>query len=204
MPITESEAHLLHGPRAVRPVPSPFEKAPAMPAKRASAKPPAASAAGSSSPALNVVILGSAAAYGLWLLVARGRMSWPPTDLAANIYTVAGCLALVGPFILLRRDGGESGVGDTVWLTAGVLLWVFNLAALVRGAGRLATVATPISPELMGLIILAVGVAAWRSRSGGGRSWAWTNVAGWGLGLFWVGLALAAFAPGNPVRVAMR
>ena len=173
-----------------------------MPAKRASAKAPASSA-GSASPALNVILLGSAAAYGLWLLVSRGRMSWPPSDLVANLYTVAGCLALVGPAVLLRRDPGESGVGETVWLTGGVLIWIFNIAALAKGEGRWATVATPISAGMMGLIILAVGVAAWRGRAGT-KSWSWTNVAGWGLGIFWVGLALATLAPGNPVRLAMR
>jgi len=175
-----------------------------MPPKRASAKSPATNASsGSSSPVVNALLIGSAAAYGLWMLVARGRMSWPPSDLAANLYTVAGCLALVGPVVLLRRDGGEAGVGETVWLTGGVLLWVLNLAALARGEGRWATIPTPISAGTMGLIILAVAVAAWRGRAGA-KSWAWTNVTGWALGVFWIGLSIATLAPGNPVRLAMR
>lgn len=173
-----------------------------MAAKRVSAKATAPQAV-ASSPVMNIALLGSAAAYGLWLLVSRGRMSWPPSDLIANLYTVAGCMALVGPLVLFRRDGGEAGVGETVWLTGGILIWVFNIASLVRGEGRLAALATPISAGMMGLIILAVGVAAWRGRSGA-KSWAWTNVAGWGLGIFWIGLALATIAPGNPVRLALR
>ena len=174
-----------------------------MPSKRTYGKPAPTAGATAASPALNLVILGAAAAYGVWLLVARGRMSWPPTDLVANLFTLAGCIALAGPVILLRRDVGEGGVGDSAWLTGGVLLWVFNLASLARGDGRWATLATPISASTLGLTMLAVVVAAWRMR-GGGNSWSWTNLTGWVLGIFWVGVALAGLAPGNPARLAMR
>lgn len=178
-----------------------------MPAKRAASKSSATTSAPSStsasSPALNTVVLGAAILYGLWHLVARGKVSWPPADLLANAYTLAGCLALVGPIVLFRRDGGEGGVGEMLWMTGGVMIWVFDLAALAKGEARSASWATPIASRTMGLIILAVLVAAWRSRSGG-KSWSWTNVTGWVLGLFWVGLALATLVPGNPVRLAMR
>lgn len=173
-----------------------------MATKRASTKassPPAPA----SSPALNAAVLGSAVAYGLYLLVIRGRMSWPPTDLLANAYTVAGCLALVGPIILFRKDPGDGGVGEMLWMTGGVLVWIFNLAALLRREPRAASLATPVAARTMGLTMLAVLLAAWRLR-GGSRSWAWTNVTGWVLGLFWVGLALASLWPDSPVRLALR
>src|SRR4051794_1050637 len=103
-----------------------------MAAKRAPAK---SSAPTAPSPVWNAVLVGLASSYALWLLVSRGRVAWPPSDLIANIYTVAGCIALVGPLVLLRRDGAETGVGDTLWLTGGLMVWIFNVAALIRGEG---------------------------------------------------------------------
>lgn len=157
----------------------------------------------SSSPVVNAALVGLASTYALWLLVSRGRVSWPPSDLISNTYTVAGCIALVGPLVLLRREGSETGVGDTLWLTGGLLVWVFNVASWIRGEGKLASLPTPVASSTMGLVILAVVVAAWRSRTGS-RSWSWTNVTGWSLGVFWIGLAFATLMPGNPVRLAMR
>jgi hypothetical protein len=174
-----------------------------MAAKRPAQKSQSQSTSSTASPVFNAVLLAAAALYGVWMLVARGRMSWPPTDLAANLFTVAGCIALVGPIVLYRREPAEPGVGETVWLTSGLLLWVFNAAALVRGEGRWSTLATPMSAGTLGLIMLAVAAAAWRSHAGG-KNWSWTNVTGWALGLFWIGLALAAYAPGTGVRLAMR
>lgn len=175
-----------------------------MPAKRASMRPSAGSApAAASSPLMNAALLGAAVCYGLWLLVSRGRVSWPPSDLIANAYTLAGCLALVGPIVLARREGAESGVGDLLWMTGGAAIWIFNLAAFVRGDGRFAAIATPIPATTMGLAMLAVLVSAWKLRAGA-RSWGWTNVTGWGLGLFWVALAIVAILPGNPARLAVR
>lgn len=173
-----------------------------MTAKRAPARSAAASAA-PASPLVNATLLAVAASYALWLLVARGRVSWPPSDLIASLYTLAGCLALIGPVVLIRRLGPESGVGDTLWMVGGLLAWVFNLAAVIRGEGRLATIATPIASSTMGLVILAVLIASWR-RHGTTRSWSWTNVTGWVLGVFWVGLAGATLLPGNPLRLALR
>ena len=170
-----------------------------MPAKRA----PAKSDSPASSPILNATLIGSAAVYALWLLVARGRVSWPPTDLITNLYTIAGCLALVGPLVLFRREAAGSGIGETLWLTGGLMAWIFNLAALVRGDSRLARVPTPVASSTLGLVILAVLIATWRTRVEA-RSWSWTNVTGWTLGIFWVGLALATLLPGNPVHLAMR
>jgi hypothetical protein len=46
----------------------------------------------------------------------------------------------------------------------------------------------------MGLTMLAVLLAGWRCRLGS-RSWSWTNVTGWGLGLSWVAMAFTTLVP---------
>lgn len=173
------------------------------PSKRAASKSPASAPAGA--PLLNAVLMAGALAAGLYLLVARGRLSWPPTELLANAYTLAGCLALVGPIVLARRGGGEgeSGLGDLLWMTGGALVWIFDLAAVLGGRGGATSWATPIHSRTMGLMVLAVLLAGWRTR-GAGRSWSWTNVIGWALGAFWVGLALAGLWPGRLASLAAR
>ncbi len=62
-----------------------------------------------SPPLRTVLLLTAAVAYGLWVLVVKGRVSWPPHELLSGAYTLAGCLALVGPALLARRDAGEGG-----------------------------------------------------------------------------------------------
>jgi hypothetical protein len=149
-------------------------------------------------PLLNAVMMGAALAYGVWMLVQRGRLSWPPHDVLADAYTLAGCLALVGPLVLARREA-EGGVGDLLWMTGGLLVWVFDMAALVQGNGWARSWITPLGARTMGLTMLAVLLAGWRSR-GAGREWSWTNVTGWILGLFWVGMAVLSLAPGRAAR----
>jgi hypothetical protein len=113
------------------------------------------------------------------------------------LVTVAGCLALVGPAVLATRRGKSAGgLGELLWMAGGALVWAFDLAAVVRGEWRGLSWAAPLPAQAMGLTILAIGVAAWRWRSpGGGRDWSWTNITGWLLGLFWVGMGLATIAP---------
>jgi hypothetical protein len=163
-----------------------------MPSRRASPSAPALS----TSPLVNAALLSAALAYGLWLLVARGRLSWPPHELLSGGYTLAGCLALVGPLVLARRGSGEGGLGDLLWLTGGLLLWIFDLAALARGEAHVISWVNPLGVRTMGLAMLAVLLAGWRSQ-GLGKGWTWTNVTGWLLGLFWVGMALASLLPGG-------
>ncbi len=171
-----------------------------MSAKRPAPKSPAATPA----PLLNVVLLVLAIVYGLWLLVQRGRVSWPPHELLSSIYTLAGCLALVGPILLFRREsGGELGLGDLLWMTGGALVWIFDLAAVARGQWRTTSWATPLDALPMGLTMLAVLLAGWRAR-GAGRNWSWTNVTGWILGLFWVGMAMSALVPAGSIGLASR
>ena len=67
------------------------------------------------------------------LLVMRGRVTWPPHELLASIYTVAGCLALVGPLVLARGESGDGGLGELLWMTGGLLIWVFDGVAAAPG-----------------------------------------------------------------------
>lgn len=170
------------------------------PTKRAA---PVKSAALSSSPMVNAALMAGAVGTGLWMLVARGRVSWPPVELLAAVSTLAGCLALVGPLILARRDRTEGGLGDLVWLTGGILVWVFDLAALTRGEVPSLAWVNPLGAQTMGLTILAVIVSGWKAH-GPGQSWSWTNVTGWLLGLFWVGMAVAALVPSRSLGLVAR
>lgn len=149
--------------------------------------------------ALNAALVCGAIAFGFWLLVSNKQVSWPPSRLFANLYTIAGCLALVGPILLARREL-DGGLGDLVWLTGGMLLWIANVAALLRGQVQLAGWATPLGYQPLGGAILAVIIAGWRVH-GLGRSWSWTNVVGWTLGLFWLGMGLASLWPGAAVAL---
>jgi hypothetical protein len=169
----------------------------------ATKRPTAKTSPAGGSPLINAALFALALVLGAWLLYARGRVSWPPTELLASVYTVAGCLALVGPVVLLRRGGDELGLGELLWMAGGLLIWIFDLAALARGDLRLAAGPTPLSYQPMGLTILAVLIAGWRCRLGG-PGWSWTNVTGWVLGLFWVGMAATTLLPARATGMAMR
>ena len=173
-----------------------------MTAKRAASKPPATGPT-SSPPLVNALLLAAAIGYGFYLLIARGRVSWPPTELMSSAFTLAGCLALVGPVVLFRREDRDGGVGNLVWLTGGMLVWIFDLAAIARGEFRSLAWATPLAVLPMGLTIGAVLVAGLRAQ-GAGKNWSWTNVTGWLLGLFWIGMALASLAPTRGLGLAAR
>ena len=174
-----------------------------MATKRASSKSSPSSSTRPGSPLANALLVGSAVAYGLYLLVMRGNVSWPPRQLLASIYTLAGCLALIGPMILSRGEAGEGGLGELLWMTGGLLVWVFDAVGVIRGQWRTMPWATPLSEQTMGLTILAVLLAGWRFRLGG-KSWTWTNVTGWVLGVFWVATALATFLPERGLLSAAR
>jgi hypothetical protein len=102
---------------------------------------------------------------------------------------LAGCLALIGPVILVRSSEIEGSLGELGWLTAGLLVWLFDIAALVQGQWRSVHWATPLSDRTLGLTILAVMLAGWKCGLAH-RNWSWTNVAGWLLSSFWVGMAI--------------
>lgn len=72
------------------------------------------SATPASTPWGTALLLGVALCTGLGTLVSRGRLQWPPTQLVASLYTMAGCLALIGPILLHRKGAGEVGLGELI------------------------------------------------------------------------------------------
>ncbi|MFO0910198.1 MAG: hypothetical protein U0794_17955 [Isosphaeraceae bacterium] len=173
-----------------------------MATKRGSSRAAGSAPAAATTPILNAVMVVAAVAYGISILVHRGTMSWPPHQLMASLFTVSGCLAVVGPIVLSRGEG-EGGLGELLWMTGGLLVWVFDAVALLRGEWRTTAWVTPLGYQTMGLTILAVLLAGWRCRING-RGWSWTNVTGWVLGLFWVALAFTSMWTSRGVGVAMR
>ncbi|OJW22606.1 MAG: hypothetical protein BGO49_01080 [Planctomycetales bacterium 71-10] len=166
-----------------------------MPPKR---NPGGGSPSGSPShPLVTTVLLVGAIGWAFGLLFHKGMLAWPPVRLLSALATIAGCLALVGPVILARSGKAGGSLGELIWMTGGLLIWIFNLVGVANGDLRSVDWATPLGPRTMGLIILAVMLAGLRSGLAG-RDWSWTNVTGWALGLFWVGMAVAtwALAPG--------
>jgi hypothetical protein len=169
--------------------------------RRTAPKPPASST--TPPPLANALLLVVALGLGITTLVSRGRLTWPPTQLLASLYTVAGFLAMVGPIVLHRRDSTEIALGELLWMAGGLVVWVFDLASLARGEFRTASWSTPLGYQPMGLTILAVLLTAWRCKVAG-TSWSWTNVTGWILGLFWVAMAAYTLLPPRVLGVAMR
>jgi hypothetical protein len=170
-----------------------------MSAKR-SAGPSPRAAASSGSAIINALLVAAALAWGVSLLVQRGRMTWPPYALLSSLATLAGCLALVGPIILFRSGEIQGTLGELAWLAAGTLIWTFDIVAVLQGQWRTVPWATPLSDRSLGLIVLAVLIAGWKC--GLARwNWSWTTVAGWMLSAFWVGMAIGSWfiaAPGRP------
>lgn len=161
--------------------------------------------AGAGSPVVTALLMSGALGFGFWTLVDRGRMAWPPVQLLSSLFTLAGGLALVSPLVLLKKGGqggSADGLGEQIWLAGGLLIWVFDLAALARGEYRGQSWATPLGYQTMGLTILAVLLAGWRGR-GINWSWRWTNLTGWVLGLFWIGMGLATLLPSRGLGLAL-
>jgi len=141
---------------------------------------------------MNAVLISAALGGAISLLVRSGRMTWPPVQLLSGLATIAGCLALVGPLILARSGKSGGSLGELVWMTGGLLIWIFDVVGMASGTVRWADWATPLGERTMGLIILAVLIAGLRSGLAG-KDWSWTNVTGWALGIFWVGLAFTSW-----------
>ncbi len=173
-----------------------------MSTRRTSAPSPR-TAAPSSSAITNAVLIGAAILWGVSLLVQRGRLTWPPYALLSSLATVAGCLALVGPVILIRSSEIQGSLGELGWLTGGILLWIFNIVAVFQGQWKSIHWATPLSDRTLGLMILAVILAGWRCGLAH-RNWSWTNVAGWMLSVFWVAMAVCSWllAPSGRASLA--
>jgi hypothetical protein len=138
------------------------------------------------------LLVGASLVWGAALLIHRGRLTWPPYQLLASLSTLAGCLALVGPVILVRAGQIEGSLGELMWLFGGLLVWVFDFEGVLQGRWRTLHWATPLSDRAMGLTILAVLVAGWKCGMAD-WNWSWTNVTGWVLSAFWVGMAFSSW-----------
>jgi hypothetical protein len=158
--------------------------------------------AGSGSAIVNALLIAAALGWGLMLLVQRGRMTWPPYTLLSNLATLAGCLALVGPIVLFRSGEVQGSLGELAWLTAGLLIWSFDIAAVLQGQWRSIHWATPLSDRTLGLTVLAVLVAGWKCGLAQ-RNWSWTNVAGCLLSAFWVAMAVCSWLLATPGRPSL-
>jgi hypothetical protein len=162
--------------------------------------------ASSSNPAIANAVLIAAAVFGCAaLLVERGRLTWPPYQLLSSLSTLAGCLALVGPLILIRSGEIEGSLGELMWLTGGLLVWFFDIEAVAQGRWQTVSWAMPLSERTLGLAILSVLLAGWKCGLAV-RNWSWTNVMGWILSAFWVGMAFCSWflAPASRAGLAAR
>jgi hypothetical protein len=160
------------------------------------------SASPAGSAIINAILVGAAILWGVTLLVRHGRVTWPPLALLSSLATVAGCLALVGPIILFRAPDIQGSLGELGWLSAGLLIWLFDLVAVLQGQGRAVHWATPVSDRTLGLVVLAVLLAGWKCGLAH-RNWSWTNVAGWMLCIFWVAMALCSWLLSAPSRPSL-
>ena len=86
-----------------------------------------------SRPIINALLVGAALFWGVSLLVRGGRLTWPPYALLNSLSTLAGCLALVGPLVLIRNGEISGSLGELVWLTGGLLVWVFDIEGDLAG-----------------------------------------------------------------------
>jgi hypothetical protein len=141
---------------------------------------------------INALLVVAALAWGAGLLIHRGRLTWPPYQLLSSLATLAGCLALVGPVILFRSGELEGSLGELLWLTGGLLVWIFDIAGLAEGQWRTIHWATPLHERTMGLMIMAVLLAGWKCGVAS-WNWSWTNVTGWVLAAFWVATAFGSW-----------
>jgi len=153
----------------------------------------------------NALLVGAALLWGAALLIQKGRLTWPPYQLLSSLSTMAGCLALVGPVILVRSGEIEGSLGELMWLTAGLLVWFCDIEAVVRGNWQTLHWATPLTDRTLGLAILAVLLAGWKCGLAD-RNWSWTNVTGWILSAFWVGMTFTAWflVPASRTGLAAR
>jgi hypothetical protein len=150
------------------------------------------SASGSNPAIANALLIAASLACAGALLVQKGRLTWPPFQLLSSLSTLAGCLAMVGPLILIRSGEIEGSLGELMWLTGGLLVWFFDVEAVVQGRWNTMTWATPLNDRTLGLAILAVLLAGWKCGLAD-RNWSWTNVTGWILSAFWVGMAFVSW-----------
>ena len=79
-----------------------------------------------------------------------------------------------------------------MWLTGGLLVWFFDIEAVLQGQWRAIQWATPLHERTLGLVILAVLLAGWKCGMAD-RNWSWTNVTGWLLSASGSGMAFCSW-----------
>ncbi len=163
---------------------------------------PTARSSSSAHPLTSALLLAGAIAWGLWRLVESGRVAWPPHGLLASLSTLAGCIALVGPLILLRSGELNGELGELAWMTAGILIWICDLEAIARGQWRTMAWATPLSERTIGVVVLAVLIAGWKCGLKEWK-WSWTNLTGWLLAMLWIGVAASSWMAGVTGRATL-
>ncbi|MCY2936089.1 MAG: hypothetical protein WCJ40_20140 [Planctomycetota bacterium] len=141
-----------------------------------------------SKPMANLVILGISILLFGRLGISRGWISWPPSHLSAILAAFAGWIALTGPFVLFRYEeqSGGMGLGDRVWITSGLFLWIRH--GLELSAGRIPSfesLATAVASKEMAIIAMACLVGGMLTRPKQ-THWTWTNLMGWALTLSWI------------------
>ena len=99
----------------------------------------------------------SATAWRCWSAGDRCRGRRTSCSRASTRWPAA--LALVGPLVLMRGEVSEASLGELLWMTGGLLVWVFDAAAALRGDWRTTPWATPLGYQTMGMTILAVLLA---------------------------------------------
>ena len=147
----------------------------------------------------NALLVGAALLWGAGLLIQRGRLTWPPYPLLSGLSTLAGCLALVGPLILYRSGQIDGSLGELLWMAGGLMVWVFDVDGVLQGRWRTMHWATPLHERTMGLAILAMLLAGWKCGLAD-WNWSWTNVTGWLLSTFWVGMAFCSWFLSSELR----
>lgn len=157
-----------------------------MPSKRSASKPGPSGPSGAPSPLLSAALVCLGVGHGLYLLVDRGAIGWPPSQLMGPASTLAGSVAMVGPIVLWKKVGGsDASVGDLVWMAGGLFLWLLDLSAIAEGRSGRMDWAVPAEPRVLGCFAVAVMVAGWTS--GHARwAWTWSGITGSILGGIWV------------------
>lgn len=141
-----------------------------------------------SKPIANLVILSISLVAFLRLAIARHWIDWPPSQIGPILSALAGWIALTGPWILYRHEenAGGMGVGDRVWMTSGLALWIALAANVARGRiPNLQSAVTTLGAQELALLAGATLAGGLLARPAATR-WTWTNLMGWFLALAWI------------------
>jgi hypothetical protein len=151
-----------------------------------------------SRPAINFLIITAALLLFLRVSVRQGWVNWPPSNLSAILSALAGWVAIVGPLVLFRHEEqtGAMGLGDRVWITTGIVIWLRFLQGVATGRiPGFDSITSLVKPSDMAIITLACLIGGMISRPKR-VYWTWTNLVGWGLGLCWLATVLIPSDPG--------